>query len=340
MKRFLWPLVVFNERHVWTALRSWGAATVWGLRWIIGARVSFEGLENVPQGGALIAMKHQSTLDTIVPALFIPRPVYVFKKELGNVPVIQSFTRIETEQTWLGRTRIVAEGSQGQREIIVNPNTGEILRDLPSGEDPEQFVLHPDDIHLYIANEDDAITTVVNTQTGERRQLKQQPVPGYDASKYVTERVWAPARDGRTKIPVTLVYKKGVQRNGKAPLLQYAYGSYGAFSEAMQTAGPKFGEAWNELNNIEGIGEVVAEIGQAMRGGQHQIIGDQRPGAKAAVTQFDAAHGLPSLALVAGLKGPHHGPIGQRGRSGQQQAVAECCHTIAKELHNFPMMMT
>ncbi len=42
----------------------------------------------------------------------------------------QGFTRIETEQTWLGRTRIVAEGSQGQREIIVNPNTGEILRDL------------------------------------------------------------------------------------------------------------------------------------------------------------------------------------------------------------------
>ena len=42
----------------------------------------------------------------------------------------QGFSRIETEQTWLGRTRIVAEGAQGQREIIVNPNTGEILRDL------------------------------------------------------------------------------------------------------------------------------------------------------------------------------------------------------------------
>lgn len=42
----------------------------------------------------------------------------------------QGFSKIETEQTWLGRTRIVAEGSQGEREIIVNPNTGEILRDL------------------------------------------------------------------------------------------------------------------------------------------------------------------------------------------------------------------
>lgn len=42
----------------------------------------------------------------------------------------QGFRGISTERTWLGRTRIIAEGSDGQREIIVNPNTGEILRDL------------------------------------------------------------------------------------------------------------------------------------------------------------------------------------------------------------------
>jgi PQQ-dependent catabolism-associated beta-propeller protein len=47
----------------------------------------------------------------------------------------------------------------------MDPDTGEILHDLPSGEDPEQFALHPDDRHLYIANEDDAITTVVDIET-------------------------------------------------------------------------------------------------------------------------------------------------------------------------------
>ena len=73
-----------------------------------------------------------------------------------------------------------------------------------------------------------ATTYEINVKTGERRQLKQQPVPGYDASQYVTERVWVPARDGKTKIPVTLVYKKGFKRDGTAPLLQYGYGSYGA----------------------------------------------------------------------------------------------------------------
>lgn len=72
-----------------------------------------------------------------------------------------------------------------------------------------------------------ATTYELNTQTGERRQLKQQPVLGYDPSQYVTERLWATARDG-TKIPVSIVYKKGFEKNGKAALLQYAYGSYGA----------------------------------------------------------------------------------------------------------------
>jgi len=89
----LWPFVLADDRYVWTALRSWGRATVWGLRWIIGARVSFEGLEHVPQGGALIAMKHQSMLDTIAPALFLPRPVYVYKAELAGTPVMGAYLK-------------------------------------------------------------------------------------------------------------------------------------------------------------------------------------------------------------------------------------------------------
>jgi oligopeptidase B len=65
-----------------------------------------------------------------------------------------------------------------------------------------------------------------NVRTGERRLLKRQPVPGYDPAQYVTERVWAPARDG-TRVPVSIVYRKGFAKDGKAALLQYGYGSYG-----------------------------------------------------------------------------------------------------------------
>ena len=43
---------------------------------------------------------------------------------------------------------------------------------------------------------------------------------------YVTERVFATATDG-TKVPISLVYKKGLKRDGTAPCLLYGYGSYG-----------------------------------------------------------------------------------------------------------------
>ena len=70
-------------------------------------------------------------------------------------------------------------------------------------------------------------TYELNTATGERRLLKQQPVIGYDPGKYVTERLWATARDG-TKVPVSVVYRKGFEKDGTAAMLQYGYGSYGA----------------------------------------------------------------------------------------------------------------
>jgi oligopeptidase B len=49
---------------------------------------------------------------------------------------------------------------------------------------------------------------------------------GWDPSHYAMERTQATAADG-TRIPVTLLYRKGFQRNGRAPCLLYAYGSYG-----------------------------------------------------------------------------------------------------------------
>jgi oligopeptidase B len=58
--------------------------------------------------------------------------------------------------------------------------------------------------------------------------LKQQEVlGGYDSKQYTSERAWATARDG-VKVPISIVYKKGVKLDGNAPLWLYAYGSYGA----------------------------------------------------------------------------------------------------------------
>jgi len=72
-----------------------------------------------------------------------------------------------------------------------------------------------------------------DVRTGTRTLLKRQAVLGdFDPANYVTEYVWAPARDGQ-KIPVALVYRKGVRRDGTAPLYQYGYGSYGFSTDPM-----------------------------------------------------------------------------------------------------------
>lgn len=66
-----------------------------------------------------------------------------------------------------------------------------------------------------------------NMRTKEKVLLKQQEiVGGYNESEYQSERIWATAQDG-TKIPISMVYKKGITKNGNQPMLLYAYGSYG-----------------------------------------------------------------------------------------------------------------
>ncbi len=102
-------------------------------------------------------------------------------------------------------------------------------------------------------------------ESRKRTLLKQQEVlGGYDAARYATERLWATARDG-VKVPISIVYKKGFARDGKAPLWLYAYGSYGygtpvwfssnqvslldrglALAIAHIRGGDEMGEAWHD----------------------------------------------------------------------------------------------
>jgi oligopeptidase B len=66
-----------------------------------------------------------------------------------------------------------------------------------------------------------------NMDTRTRELKKQQPVlGGYDPTKYQSERIYATAPDG-VKVPISLVYKKGLVQNGQAPMLLYGYGAYG-----------------------------------------------------------------------------------------------------------------
>jgi oligopeptidase B len=83
-----------------------------------------------------------------------------------------------------------------------------------------------------------SLTTPVSTydfdvRTGQRTLLKQEPVlGGFDPARYATEYLWAPARDGE-QVPVAVVYQKDFRKDGAAPLLQYAYGSYGLSTDPV-----------------------------------------------------------------------------------------------------------
>jgi oligopeptidase B len=68
-----------------------------------------------------------------------------------------------------------------------------------------------------------------NMKTKEKTVLKEQEVLGgkFDKDNYAEERIWATAKDG-TKVPISIVYRKGIKKDSSNPFLLYAYGSYGA----------------------------------------------------------------------------------------------------------------
>ncbi len=70
-----------------------------------------------------------------------------------------------------------------------------------------------------------------NMVTKEKKVMKEDAVlGGFDKNNYESKRIWAKATDG-TMVPVSLVYKKGFVKDGKSPLLLYAYGSYGSSTD-------------------------------------------------------------------------------------------------------------
>lgn len=72
-------------------------------------------------------------------------------------------------------------------------------------------------------------TLQYNMKKKTTKLLKQQEVLGgtFSSENYISERVWAPSRDGSTKVPISLVYHKTTKKTAETPLLLYGYGSYG-----------------------------------------------------------------------------------------------------------------
>ena len=74
----------------------------------------------------------------------------------------------------------------------------------------------------------------IETETSEK--LKEQEVPsGFNPDDYIVERLWATSHDG-VQVPMAIVYKKGLKKDGSNPSLIYSYGSYGYSSDVYFSA--------------------------------------------------------------------------------------------------------
>ncbi|MBA9074929.1 oligopeptidase B [Flavobacterium gossypii] len=131
---------------------------------------------------------------------------------------------------------VIGERSNGLNKIRIMPWNGKGEYYLPFGSETytANISTNPDfdtQILRYSYQSLGTPSSVIdfNMKTKEKEIKKEQQVLGgkFDKNNYIEERVWATAQDG-TKIPISMIYRKGIKKDGKNPLLLYAYGSYGA----------------------------------------------------------------------------------------------------------------
>lgn len=84
---FWTPVYFFLPRHLaWRVPRWWSWSSLWLMKKIAGTEARIAGLENLPEGGYILAPKHQSFWDTIAFFPYLPDPVYILKRELTWIP--------------------------------------------------------------------------------------------------------------------------------------------------------------------------------------------------------------------------------------------------------------
>ncbi len=86
------PLILRGRHGVFIMARLWGSSSVWLLEKICRLRVEYRGLENIPEGGYILAPKHQSFLETFALLKYAPDFAIVFKRELIFMPLFASIS--------------------------------------------------------------------------------------------------------------------------------------------------------------------------------------------------------------------------------------------------------
>ena len=145
------PVALFSRNAAMGAVRLYGHTQAFGLWLLCGISTEVRGREHLPKDGpGLIAMKHQSTYDTLAPFTFVENPAYILKKELLKAPVFGVYaSRIgipidraggaKTMRLMLAAAKLsVASGQQ----IIIFPEGTRQLPDTPADIKPGIVLLY------------------------------------------------------------------------------------------------------------------------------------------------------------------------------------------------------
>jgi oligopeptidase B len=146
---------------------------------------------------------------------------------LEDIEIFKDFLVVEERENGLNKIRIMLWSGEGEYYLSFESETYTAY--TSSNVDFDTDVLR----YGYQSMTTPSSIIDFNMKTKSKEIKKEQQVLGgkFDKNNYTEERVWATADDG-TKIPISMVYKKGLKKDGTNPLLQYAYGSYGHSMDA------------------------------------------------------------------------------------------------------------
>lgn len=146
---------------------------------------------------------------------------------LEDIEIFKDFLVIEERENGLNKIRIMPWSGEGEYYLPFESETYTAY--TSSNVDFDTDILR----YGYQSMTTPSSIIDFNMKTKTKEIKKEQEVLGgkFDKNNYTEERVWATAEDG-VKIPISMVYKKGLKKDGTNPLLQYAYGSYGHSMDA------------------------------------------------------------------------------------------------------------
>ena len=146
---------------------------------------------------------------------------------LEDIEIFANYLVVEERSNGLNKIRIMPWNGEGEYYLPFNSETYTAYTTTNVDFDTE--ILR----YGYQSMTTPSSVIDFNMNTKEKEIKKEQQVLGgkFDKNNYTEERVWATAKDG-TKIPISMVYRKELKKDGKNPLLQYAYGSYGHSMDA------------------------------------------------------------------------------------------------------------